>query len=467
MHPGVHRHEDLVGPRAVALTTSNLGAIETAVRGADLAALARADGHFAVTAREGNTVRMARTIGLPLRYFVAKLFHGPFLVVSDRIDALHAWCEKERIAWQFDPFYTRMVPAHHLVEVEQIGCPDPSPVYRRFFTPPAADDAATVEELGAAYAREALESLRGWLGTIPAGAPIALAFSGGIDSTAVFLLARKALADLGRDPDQLFAYTLDLGGGADAAQAEAAMAELGCLAQWKALRPRETELDLEGAIAVIEDYRPLDVECAAASLALLGEIRRVRPEIRHLLDGDGGDEDWKSYPLEDSDLTISSVLKNPLLYHEGWGVDALKHSPTYTGGLSRSYVRTFAPARAREFEAFSPFATRGCIAASSRASFERLAGGEEENLLALKGLATAAGVESVTGVRMPVNRKRRFQDGVSGEAHRRLRTSKAWCRQVFQEQWKGRLEAAWKTPARRRSGNEVPGPEGRVTARRG
>ena len=50
----------------------------------------------------------------------------------------------------------------------------------------------------------------------------------------------------------------------------------------------------------------------------------------------------------------------------------------------------------------------------------------------------------------------RIPDGVSGEAHRRLRTSKAWCRQVFQEQWKGRLEAAWKTPTRRRSGNEVP-----------
>jgi asparagine synthase (glutamine-hydrolysing) len=456
MHPGVHRHEDLVGSRAVALTTSNLSALESAVRNSDLRALGQADGHFAVTAREGNTVRMARTIGLPLRYFVAKLFHGPFLVVSDRIDALHAWCDKERIAWQFDPFYTRMVPAHHLVEVEQIGCPDPSPIYKRFFTPPAAQEGATVEELGAAYARAALESLRRWFASVPSDAPIALAFSGGIDSTAVFLLARTALSELGRDPNRIHAYTLDLGGGADASQAEAVMSELGCRAQWTAMRPRKSELDLEEAISVIEDYRPLDVECAAASLALLREIRRVRPDCLHLLDGDGGDEDWKSYPLEDSDLTISSVLKNPRLYHEGWGVDALKHSPTYSGGLSRSYVRTFAPAKATGFESFSPFTTRECIAASSRAPFESLAGGDEEELLALKGRATAAGVEAITGVRMPVNPKRRFQDGVSGEAHRRLRTSKAWCRQVFQAQWKGRMEAAWKTPTRRRSGNEVP-----------
>jgi len=465
MHPGVHRHEDLIGSRSIALTTSSLERLESAVRVAELGELAQADGHIAVTAREGNTVRMARTIGLPLRYFVAKLFHGPFLVVSDRIDSLHAWCEKERIAWQFDPFYTRMVPAHHLVEVEQIGCPDPNPVYHRFFTPPSPDDGATAEECGAAYAKSALESLRRWFGTVPADAPIALAFSGGIDSTAVFLLARKALADLGRDPRRIHAYTLDLGGGADATQAESVMAELGCLSQWTALRPRKADLDLEEAISVIEDYRPLDVECAAASLALLREIRRVRPDCGHLLDGDGGDEDWKSYPLEDSDLTISSVLKNPLLYHEGWGVDALKHSPTYSGGLSRSYVRTFAPARATGFEAFSPFTTRACIAASSRAPFERLAAGEEEKLLALKGRATAAGVEAVMGVRMPVNRKRRFQDGVSGEAYRRLRTSKAWCRQVFQAQWKGRMEAAWKTPTGRRSGNEVPGSEAMVSAR--
>jgi asparagine synthase (glutamine-hydrolysing) len=456
MHPGVHRHEDLVGPRAVALTTSNLSALETAVRGADLAALARADGHFAVTAREGNTVRLARTIGLPLRYFVAKLFHGPFLVVSDRIDAIHAWCEKERVAWQFDPFYTRMVPAHHLVEIEQIGCPDPSPVYRRFFAPPVPDASATIEERGDEYARAALAALRGWLAGVPADAPIALAFSGGIDSTAVFLLARRALEELGRDPECLVAYTLDLGGGADAAQAEGVMAELGCLAQWTALRPKDARLDLEGAIAVIEDYHPLDVECAAASLALLREIRRARPEIRHLLDGDGGDEAWKSYPLEDSDLTISSVLKNPLLYHEGWGVDALKHSPTYSGGLSRSYVRTFAPARATGFEAFSPFTARACIAAGARAPFEAWAAGDPETLLALKGRVTAAGVESATGARMPVLPKRRFQDGIAGESHRRLRASKAWCRQVFQEQWKPRMEAAWRTPARRRSGNEVP-----------
>jgi asparagine synthase (glutamine-hydrolysing) len=459
MHPGVHRHVDLVGPRASALTGATADALVAALRASDTAALARTDGHFALAAREGNTVRLARTIGLPLRFFVAKMFHGPFLVVSDRVDTIFEWCLSENIGWQFDPLYTRMVPAHHLVEIEQLGCPDPNPVYHRFFEPEIARGPADVAELGAHYARATLAALKTWLSAIPAGARIALAFSGGIDSTAVLLLARRALEDLGRDPARLFAYTLDLGGGADAAQAERTVSALGLRGQWERIVPSKTDLDLPAAIRTIEDYHPLDVECAAASLLLLNALRERHPDLRHLLDGDGGDENLKSYPVEDSDLTISSVLKNPLLYQEGWGIDAIKHSGTYSGGLSRSYVRTFAPARRTGFEAFSPFTVRSVIASAARIPFATLAAGDIEKLYALKGAIVAAGVEAVAGIRMSVAPKRRFQDGIadSASAHRRSRTSKAWCRQVFLDQWKERLNVAWE-PTRRRSGNEIPAP---------
>ena len=240
MLPGVHRHVDLVGPRAVAGTGASLDALAAAVRARDIATLARTDGHFALAAREGNTVRLARTIGLPLRFFVAKMFHGPFLVVSDRIDTIFEWCLSENIGWQFDPLYTRMVPAHYLVEIEQLGCPDPNPVYRRFFEPEIARGPADVAELGAEYAGATLAALKTWLASIPADARVALAFSGGIDSTAVLLLARRALEDLGRDPARLFAYTLDLGGGADAAQAERAVSALGLRRQWERIVPATT-----------------------------------------------------------------------------------------------------------------------------------------------------------------------------------------------------------------------------------
>ena len=457
MHPGVHRHVDLVGPRTSALTGATPESLAGALRSADVGALGRTDGHFALAVREGNVVRLARTIGVPLRFFVAKMFHGPFLVVSDRIDTIFEWCLAEKVGWQFDPFYTRMVPAHHLTEVEQVGCPDPNPTYRRFFEPAVGGGRADVEELGVEYARAALGALRTWLSNCPPGKRIALAFSGGIDSTAVLLLARRALEDLGRDPGLLLAATLDLGGGADAAQAERSVASLGLSSQWERIAPRGAELDLHEAIRAIEDYHPLDVECAAASLLFLGALRERHPDLSLLLDGDGGDENLKSYPVEDSDLTLASVLKNPLLYQEGWGIDAIKHSAVYSGGLSRSYVRTFAPARRLGFEAFSPFTVRSVIAAAMRIPFAELAGGDVEALYELKGRIVAAGVEAATGVRMPVEAKRRFQDGLADPiaSHRRSRTSKAWCRRVFLEQWKERLDVAWQ-PSRRRSGNQVP-----------
>ena len=106
---------------------------------------------------------------------------------------------------------------------------------------------------------------------------------------------------------------------------------------------------------VIEDYKPLDVECASVGLQLCRGIRARYPEWRHLADGDGGDENLKDYPIEENpELTIRSVVDNLMLYQEGWGVGRIKHSLTYSGGLSRSYVRTYAPARRYGFDGFSP-----------------------------------------------------------------------------------------------------------------
>jgi asparagine synthase (glutamine-hydrolysing) len=50
--------------------------------------LAPPTGHFAATARDGKTVRLARTIGLPLRYFVAKMYHGRSSSSAERMDQI-------------------------------------------------------------------------------------------------------------------------------------------------------------------------------------------------------------------------------------------------------------------------------------------------------------------------------------------------------------------------------------------
>jgi asparagine synthase (glutamine-hydrolysing) len=451
MLDGVDRVVDLVGPRASALEGATLDGVIAAVRSCDLAALARTDGHFAVMARDGRTVRLARTIGIPLRYFVAKMHHGPFLVVSDRIDRIFGWCREHGIGWQFEPGYTRMVPAHHVVELDQVGCPDPAPRYHRFFEPAAGGGAAVLEAAARTYAARALEVTRRWVAAAPADAPIGVAFSGGVDSTAVLLLARRAAADLGRNPSLVRPFTLDLGGGSDAEQAKLSVDRLGIRDTWEVIHGSAECCNLHDAIALIEDYHPLDVECAAVSLCLLRGIRERYPALTYLLDGDGGDENLKSYPLEDSDLTLSSVLRNPLLYQEGWGIDAVKHSVVYSGGLSRGYVRTFAPAAATGFEAFSPFTARSVIAAAMALPFDELADGRAERLSSLKQEVVAAGIRSVLGLDMPVFPKRRFQDGAVAAS--RPRPAKAWCRAVFDGQWQARLRDA---DAGQASGVEIP-----------
>jgi asparagine synthase (glutamine-hydrolysing) len=450
MLEGVDRLIDFVGVSTAGLTAAGAADIATAVQHCDVAALSRTDGHFAATARDGKTVRLARTLGIPLRYFVAKMYHGPFLVVATRMDEIFIWCREQRIAWQFDPAYTRMVPAHYLVELDQVGCPDPAPRYQRFFDPPIAMGPSDIDEAGATYIRAAYDAVEAWLARVPQHQMVAVAFSGGIDSTATLLLARRAMETLGRDPSLVRAFTLDLGGGPDAAQAERAVRELGLERDWERVVVSPDEFDLEGAVRLIEDYHPLDVECAATGVCLLRAVRERYPSLAYLLDGDGGDENLKSYPLEDSDLTLSSVLRNPLLYQEGWGLDAIKHSLAYSGGLSRSYVRTYAPAAALGFEAFSPFTVRSVIAAAMAIPFEQIINGREVRLSTLKQDVVRAGIKALTGIAMPVNQKRRFQDGASGTF--RARVTKAWCRRTFNRLWQERQREA--ETLLQRSGNE-------------
>jgi len=455
MLEGVERLVVLSGTQMSALIGASSQQIETATRACDWQTLSQTDGHFASVARDGKTVRMARTIGIPLRYLVAKMYHGPFLVVGQRMDQLFDWCQQQQIGWQFDPMYTRMVPAHTLVEIDQIGCPDPAPRYHRFFNPPIGEGSSDLEEVGTQYISATYQAVKNWIASVPAEEPIALAFSGGVDSTSVFLLARKALEELGSDPLRLRAFTLDLGEGRDAQQAAEVVRKLGLEEQWEVINIAAERLDLEEAIHVIEDYHPLDVECAAVAMCLLEGIRERYPSLKYLLDGDGGDENLKSYPLEDSDLTISSVLRNPMLYQEGWGVDAIKHSLTYSGGLSRGYVRTYAPAQHIGFEAFSPYTVRSVIAQALAIPFEDVIGDSAERLATLKADVVSVGVKAVTGITMPVFPKRRFQEGAGGETYRQWRVSKSWCRQVFLRQWEERLRTAWNPEGERRSGNEM------------
>jgi len=370
-------------------------------------------GSFALVAQDGERVMLARSLDRPLRYFLAKSTDGPVLIVAERIDEIVA--ELSRRGWgeQFHPSYTRMVPAHHITTLRLVGCPDPNPVHLRFFDPPRATLPSDLDIIGRHYIEAVYEELRRWLAAQDSTAPIGVPFSGGIDSGAILLCLYKLLLNEGQSPARLKAFTLSVDGkGDDATQAREFLSRTNLEMLGEILEVSSSALDPMRAVAVIEDYKPLDVECAAANLALLSCIRERYPDWKLLVDGDGGDENLKDYPIEaNRELTIRSVVNNRMLYQEGWGVESIKHSLTYSGGYSRGCVRSYACARSFGFDGFSPYTRPSVIAVAEAIPFAALTEGSHERLYALKGEIVARGVRSVLGIEMPVFPKRRFQHG--------------------------------------------------------
>ncbi|MFN8241300.1 MAG: asparagine synthase-related protein [Bacteroidales bacterium] len=415
---------DLTNPEKNIIFNMSHDEAVSLVRSGDTESVRKIDGQFAIVSVEGKTIRMARSIGRPIRYFIAKRPEGPNLVVAERIDVIHDYLVKEGLGDQFHPSYTRMAPAHYITRIDLLGCPDPNPVYSRFFTPErnkySVEDARTIGEkyIGAAY-----NEIRKWLMHRAKSGPIGVTFSAGIDSGSVFLMTYHALRELGESPSRLKAFTLSVDGdGADLVQAREFLDRLGLGMFLEPIELEFSSLDWKEAVRAVEDYKPLDIQSATMSLALLKKVRERYPDWKYLLDGDGGDENLKDYPIEENpELTIKSVLNNLMLYHEGWGVNSIKHSLTYSGGLSRGYMRTYATGDSLGFETFSPFTLPNVIEISEGIPFIELTDWDHNRLYDLKGKIVADGVRKVTGLEMPVFPKRRFQHGAaSGTTFKKL-----------------------------------------------
>ncbi len=412
MNQYVERVVDLLDPTLNRIHNLTVEEARARVLSADPQAVLGIDGSFCLVAKSGKTVRMARSLDRPMRYFLAKRHEGPALVVADRMDAIYAWLKSEGFEDQFHPSYTRMVPAHHLVEIQLIGCPDPDPAYTRFFDPQHNTQPHDIATIGRNYIGALADEIGKWLGSVPTREPIGVCFSGGIDSGAVFLTTYHAMLKLGVNPSRLKAFTLSLGGGDDLKQARDFLKAVDLELFLEAIEARPESLNLDETLRILEDYKPLDVECAAMGIALLRGIRERYPHWKFMLDGDGGDENLKDYPIEENpELTIRSVLHNQMLYQEGWGVGKIKHSLTYSGGLSRGYLRTYAPARQFGFDAFSPFVRPSVMAVAEGIPFIEMTGYDHTKLYELKGAVVASGIKQITGFDMPVYPKRRFQHG--------------------------------------------------------
>jgi asparagine synthase (glutamine-hydrolysing) len=424
MNEYIERVVDLLDPSLNQIHNLSLEEARRRVLSGEPEAVREIDGSFALLAREGKTVRMARSMDRPMRYFLAKRAEGPALIVADRIDAIFNQLKAEGLHGQFHPSYTRMVPAHYVVEIQLLGCPDPDPTYTRYFTPQRNALSTDLDEIGRRYIGALADETAKWLKRIPSHEPIGVAFSGGIDSGAVFLVTYHVLRQLGLSPARLKAFTLNFGDGPDFKQAREFLGRLGLGLFLEPIEADLASLDIGETLRVMEDYKPLDVECASMGLALCRGIRARYPQWKYLVDGDGGDENLKDYPIEENpELTIRSVVNNLMLYQEGWGVGRMKHSLTYSGGLSRSYLRTYAPARHFGFAGFSPFTRPNVIEVAEGIPFTTLTDMSVDKLYALKGEIVSRGVKAITGLDMPVFAKRRFQHGAVPVERLRQRTS--------------------------------------------
>jgi asparagine synthase (glutamine-hydrolysing) len=412
MHQYVEDVIDLTDPSLNRIHNMTVEQARACILNGTPAQIREIDGSFALLARNGKTVRLARSMDRPMRYFLAKRHEGPALVVADRIDRIYDWLKSKKFDNQFHPSYTRMVPAHYVIELQLIGCPDPDPTYTRFFTPQREKLSTDLNEIGAAYISATAEEIRKWLTSIPETAPVGVCFSGGVDSGAVFLLTYYVMRKLGMNLGRLKGFTLDFGNAPDLAQARDFLKQLDLELFLEPIQADISRLDHSEAVRIVEDYKPLDIECAAMGLALFRGIRERYPDFRYVLDGDGGDENLKDYPIEENpELTIRSVVHNLMLYQEGWGVGRIKHSLTYSGGLSRSYTRTYAPARHFDFEGFSPFTRSSVVEIAEGIPFIKLTDYDVSRLYSLKGEVVSRGVRALTGMNMPVFEKRRFQHG--------------------------------------------------------
>jgi asparagine synthase (glutamine-hydrolysing) len=430
----VERVVDLVEPESNLIYNMNIGEARELLLEESPDSILKIQGSFALLAKMGKTVRMVRSLDRPMRYFLAKRQEGPALVVASRVDTIFEWLKSEGLDGQFHPSYTRMVPAHHVVELQLVGCPDPDPVYTRFFTPVSGTLPPDLDVIGSTYIAALADEISQWLQAIPVHEPIGVCFSGGIDSGSVFLTTYHVMRKLGMSPARLKAFVLDCGDGPDLRQAKSFLDQLGLSIFLATIEADSSALDVNATIRVVEDYKPLDIESATMALALGRGIRARYPGWRYLIDGDGGDENLKDYPIEENpELTIRSVINNSMLYQEGWGVGKIKHSLTYSGGLSRSYARTYATARHHGFIGFSPYTRPSVIAVAEAIPFIGLTQYDVGRLYELKGEIVSRGVRAVTGLEMPVFPKRRFQHGALSEEslHRRLPYREAEYRKQF------------------------------------
>src|SRR5512133_607337 len=95
MHQYIERVINLTRPEKNVIYNMSHDEAVNRLKSGDIEAVRKIDGQFALISVDGKTIRMARSIGRPLRYFIAKKAIGPILVIAERIDTIFNFLQKE------------------------------------------------------------------------------------------------------------------------------------------------------------------------------------------------------------------------------------------------------------------------------------------------------------------------------------------------------------------------------------
>ncbi len=87
-HKYIERFVSLLDDDANILFNSTVEDAVELLGSGDAEKLRELDGQFALVHRNGHIVRLARSIGRPLRYFLAKQAEGPLLIVAERMEEI-------------------------------------------------------------------------------------------------------------------------------------------------------------------------------------------------------------------------------------------------------------------------------------------------------------------------------------------------------------------------------------------
>ena len=98
MHEYIERVVDLTDPNETELLNISPDEARQRMLAGAPESVRDFDGSFALVAKNGKEVKLARSLDRPLRYFLAKQIEGPALIVAHRIDAIRQWLEEQGLS---------------------------------------------------------------------------------------------------------------------------------------------------------------------------------------------------------------------------------------------------------------------------------------------------------------------------------------------------------------------------------